>query len=258
MLLALALFVTQASAALPRPVEQDRLTVCLELARRDPATAIATASQWLGEANGAERALPQQCLGQAYVGLLRWEAARDAFLAGRDALGGVDPAGRARMGAMAGNAALAANDAEGALAALDVALADARLAGDGPLAGTISADRARAFVSQGWTDEAEDALEQARADAPQDAGVWLLSATLSRRLGDLAAAQGQIETAATLAPTDPAIGLEAGVIAALAGNDEAARKSLESVVALAPSGPEAASARAYLAQLGQGDRGSGR
>lgn len=250
MLFAIALLVTQAAApATLRPVEQDRLALCLDQARRDPPTAIATATQWVGESYGAGRALPQQCLGQAYVSLLRWEAARDAFLTARDALAGIDPLARARLGAMAGNAALAAADADGALAALDLALADAAIAGDKPLAGTISADRARAFVAQGWTDEASDALERARADAPQDADIWLLSATLSRRQDDLAAAQAQIETAAKLAPTDPAIGLEAGVIAARAGNDEAARKSFESVVALAPGGPEAVSARAYLAQI---------
>ena len=96
------------------------------------------------------------------------------------------------------------------------------------------------------------AREKARTDAPQNADAWLLSATLSRRLDDLAAAQGQIETAAALAPEDPAVGLEAGVIAALAGNDEAARKSWNSVLGLAPDAPEAAIARTYLGQLAEG------
>jgi Flp pilus assembly protein TadD len=82
--------------------------------------------------------------------------------------------------------------------------------------------------------------------------VWLLSATLSRRLGDLTVAQAQIETAATLDGNDPAIALEAGVIAELAGNEDAARKSWQSVVAVAPSSPEATSAKAYLAQIGGG------
>ena len=82
--------------------------------------------------------------------------------------------------------------------------------------------------------------------------MWLLSATLSRRTGDLKSAQAQIETAAGLAPSDPAVGLEAGVIAELAGNDDAARKSWNAVVALAPDGSEATSAKAYLAQIGGG------
>jgi tetratricopeptide (TPR) repeat protein len=253
-LTALALFgATQAvevATAAPGSAEQARLGQCLDQARTDPATAITTAGLWLIEARGAGKALPQQCLGQAYVSVLRWDAARDAFLAARDSALTDDHAVRARLGAMAGNAALAGNDLPAALADLDKAVADAGLAGDKPLAGSIAADKARALVALGRNDEAAATLLQARADAPQNADVWLLSATLSRRMSDLEAAQTQIETAAGLDPRDPAIGLEAGVIAALAGHDEAARKSWDAVVALAPDSPEAKSARAYLAEIG--------
>jgi tetratricopeptide (TPR) repeat protein len=250
---ALTLIVAQAAAVATAPAhtaEQARLAECLGQARTDPATAITTANLWLIESHGPGKALPQQCLGQAYVSVLRWDAAHDAFLAARDLTLSSDYAIRARLGAMAGNAALAGADLATARADLDKAVADAALAGDKPLAGSIAADKARALVALGRNDEAAATLEQARADAPQDADVWLLSATLSRRTNDLASAQAQIETAAGLAPTDPAIGLEAGVIAALAGNDEAARKSWEAIVALAPDGPEANSAKAYLDQIG--------
>jgi tetratricopeptide (TPR) repeat protein len=250
---ALALIVAQAATVATAPAhttEQARLAECLAQARTDPATAITTAGLWLIEANGAGKALPHQCLGQAYVSVLRWDAAHDAFLAARDAALSSDYAVRARLGAMAGNAALAGNDLATALADLDKAVADAALAEDKPLAGSIAADKARALVGLERADEAAATLQQARADAPQNADVWLLSATLSRRRGDLKDAQAQIEAAAGLAPKDPAVGLEAGVIAALAGNDEAARKSWAAVVALAPDGPEAKSARAYLAEIG--------
>ena len=253
LLSALALFAAQAAevaTAAPRTAEAARLSECLQQARTDPATAITTAGLWLNEAHDAGRALPQQCLGHAYSSLLRWPAAHDAFLAARDAALPSDYAVRARLGAMAGNAALGGNDFAAALADLERARADADLAGDKPLAGSIAADKARALVALKRIDEAAAALQQARADAPQDAQVWLLSATLSRRLGDLKSAQAQIEVAAGLAPTDPAIGLEAGVIAELAGNDEAARKSWNAVVAVAPATTEAASAKAYLAQVG--------
>jgi tetratricopeptide (TPR) repeat protein len=251
---ALALFgaaqAVEVATAAPGSAEQARLGQCLDQARTDPATAITTAGLWLIEARGAGKALPQQCLGQAYVSVLRWDAARDAFLAARDAALAGDHAVRARLGGMAGNAALAGKDFPAALSDLDQAVADAGLAGDKPLAGSIGADKARALVALGRNEEAAAALRQARADAPQDAGVWLLSATLARRTGDLEAAQAQIETAAGLDPRDPAIGLEAGVIAALAGNDDAARKSWDAVVALAPEAPEAKSAKAYLAEIG--------
>ena len=240
------------ATAAPNTSEQARLAECLDQARTDPATAIATAGLWLIEAHDTGKALPQQCLGQAYVSLLRWPAAHGAFLAARDAALASDYPVRARFGAMAGNAALAGEDFASALIDLDKAMADAALAGDKPLAGSIAADKARAQVGLGRNDDAAATLLQARADAPQNAEVWLLSATLSRRRSDLKDAQSQIEAAAGLASKDPAVGLEAGVIAALAGNDEAARKSWNAVVALAPDGPEAKSARDYLAEIGGG------
>jgi hypothetical protein len=239
----------EVATAVPHSGEQARLTECLDQARKNPATAITTAGLWLIEAHDAGKALPQQCLGQAYVSLLRWNAAHDAFLAARDAARPGDYAVRARLGAMAGNAALAGNDLPTALADLDKAQADGALAGDKPLAGSIAADEARALVGLGRNADASTTLAHARADAPQDAQVWLLSATLSRRTGDLKSAQSQIEAAAGLDPTDPAVGLEAGVIAELTGNDDAARKSWNAVAALTPDAPEAKSARTYLAQI---------
>jgi len=157
---------------------------------------------------------------------------------------------RARLGAMAGNAQLVSGDAAAALLSLDGAVVDARAAGVPALLGGIAVDRARALVALGKPQEAVSALAEARASQPGDAQTWLLSATLSRRLGDLAQAQSQIEAAAKLAPTDPDIGLEAGAIAVLSGHEDAARKSWDSVVAAAPASEAANRARAYLAQLG--------
>ena len=244
--LMLALFAAQAASALSL-AEQGRLTQCLDAARRDPPSAIATANEWLGESSGAARALPQQCLGQAYVSLLRWEAAEEAFLAARDAA--TDRAWRARLGAMAGNAALAAERWDAALAILDATIGDAAMAGEAALAGSISADRALALVGLDRLEAAGAALEQARADAPQNPEGWLLSATLARRQDDLSGAASFIAVAAALAPDDPRIALEAGTIAILANDEEAARRNWQRVRNLAPDSAEAAIAAGYLAQL---------
>ncbi len=252
-LLVAALALAQAASALPA-VEHERLALCQAAARSDPPTALVTASQWLAEAHGPGRSAPQQCFGVAYVSLLRWDAAHDAFLAARDALGNVDPAGRARLAAMAGNAALAGGLQAAALAAFDLARGDAAQAGDAGLGAGIEADRARALVALGRTGEAGEALERARADAPQDAAIWLLSATLSRREGRVEDASAQIRTAAALAPQDPAVALEAGLIAALAGQDEAALAHWRSVGALAPDSAEARIAATYLARLAQTEK----
>ena len=226
--------------------DQARLAECLEIARTDPTTAIATADDWLTGRSGSTIALPNQCLGIAYTRLSRWNAAQDAFARSRAASS--DPQAAARFGGMEGNAALAAGDNAGAEVAFLQAAALARQAGLTTLAGEIEADRSRALVALGRLDEAASALATAVRDAPQNADGWLLSATLTRRNGDLAAAQAAIETADALRPADPAIGLEAGVIAMLANHPDAARKSWNSVIVAAPDSAEAKVAQAYITQ----------
>jgi len=234
----------------PLPAPKTELDRCLALVAADPLQAVEAAEAWQRQAKGVPAAQAGHCLGVARGKLARWSEAESAFLAARDALGESDPRERARLGAMAGNAALAHGAAEAASAALDAAHADALAAGDKPLAADIATDRARALVALGRSDEAASALAEARTTLPASAEAWLLSATLSRRMGRLAEAQGQIEKAAALLPVDPDIGLEAGVIAVLSGRDEAARKSWRSVIAAAPDSDAAATAKGYLAQLG--------
>ena len=248
MLLALLAPILFAQAA-PLSLEDAQLRACMIEARTDPAAAITTASQWLQGLSGAPTSAPQQCLGFAYMGLLRWDAAAAAFIAARDVRLADDKAARARLGAMAGNAALAGGRGEAALALLQVAGADAAAVGDGELGGSIAADRARALVGLGRPLDAAQALASARELSPQNPTIWLLSATLARRMEDLESARGWIAIAAALDPVNPAVGLEAGVIAALGGSDDAARSSFQSVIDLAPRSAEADTARTYLAQL---------
>lgn len=232
---------------------ETRLADCLAAldAADDPDgdEASAAAEGWLAAARGHEAAEAGLCLGTARSRAEDWTGAEQAFLAALDQAGS-DRLLRTRLGAMAGNAALAAGAPDRALAALDTARSEAKGLGDPALLAPIALDRARALVALGRLIEAGTALGEARTAAPGDAEAWLLSATLARRQGRLAEAQTLIERAADLRPIDPAIGLEAGVIAVLAGRDEAARRSWQSVVDMAPDGPAAATARGYLAQLG--------
>jgi tetratricopeptide (TPR) repeat protein len=243
------LVLVQAAALAPSTLEDAQLRACMIEARSDPAAAITTASQWLQGLSGAPTSAPQQCLGFAYMGLLRWDAAAAAFIAARDARLIDDKAARARLGAMAGNAALAGGRNEAALALLQQAGGDAAAVGDGALGGSIATDRARAFVGLGRPLDGAQALASARELSPQDPTIWLLSATLARRMEDLESARGWIAIAAALDPANAAVGLEAGVIAALGGSDDAARASFQSVIDLAPRSAEADTARTYLAQL---------
>ncbi len=236
---------------LPQTFEApSRLHACLSTAAQDPDSAEDTANAWLREARGSQQAEPHLCLGWAYSTQARWDDAMRSFVAGRDIAAASDRVLRARLGAMAGNSALADDAPDRALPLLDVAHGDAVAAGNAHLAGDIAIDRARALVALKRDGDAATALAEARAASPDNAFGWLLSATLSRRLRKLAEAQAQIETAAQLAPLDPEIGLEAGVIAVLSGRNAAAAKSWQSVIRAAPNSPSADTARGYLAQMG--------
>lgn len=226
---------------------RDRLKECLGGARNSGANTIKQAQSWLLSAKGLDRAQAGHCLGVAQWESGNYAQAAASFTAARDAMPPANLAYRAQLGALAGNAALLAEDHSQALVLLDAARADAKDAQH--LTGEIAIDRAHALVALNRLSEASLALGEARAAQPDNPSAWLLSATLSRRQGDLTNAQTQIERAAAIAVIDAAIGLEAGIIAALSGRDEAARKSFESVIALAPDSEQAAQAKAYLAQL---------
>ncbi len=235
----------------PAPTQRSRLEYCLDSATNTPVDAIDDAETWRDAVQGSALAEPNLCLGSAHARLEHWDEAEAAFLIGRDMAAENDRELRAKLGAMAGNAALALGGWERALAPLDMALADAKVASDLKLTGEVQIDRARALVALKREAEASDALIEARTSAADNGLAWLLSATLSRRQGKLAPAQAQIATAAELAPRDPEVGLEAGVIAMLAGNEAAARKSWQSAIATAPASEAAATAKGYLAQLGE-------
>lgn len=226
------------------------LEECFELVESDPARAHVIAQVRRDASEGPERVLANHCLGLAATQLERWAEARQAFEDGLEELPEEEAAMRARLGAMAGNAALASGDAQAALPLLANARSDARRAAAGELEAGAAKDEARALVTLGRTDEAEASLRDAIRLTPVDGESHLLLATVLRRLGRLSDAQQAITSAAEASPDNPAVGLEAGVIAVLDGRDEAARQSWQSVIALAPESGEADSARAYLQQLG--------
>lgn len=226
------------------------LETCLDQLEQDPARAHAMAQIRRSETSGADRVLANHCLGTASAELGLWDDARAAFAAARAETPDDEARTRARFAALAGNAALAGGDAQGAHDLLTMAETDARTAKAAPLEAIAATDRARALVTLGRGEEALGALESATRLAPERSEGWLLKATLLRRLDQLAEAQVAIQQAAALAPANTDIGLEAGVIAVLGGRDAAARASWQSVIELAPDSPAAATAKDYLAQLG--------
>ncbi|AOL24949.1 Tetratricopeptide repeat-containing protein [Erythrobacter litoralis] len=230
------------------PVSQ-WLKSCLEQVVDDPARAHAKAQIRRNETFGEQRVIANHCLGVAATELGLWDDARAAFLAARDETPQGEARTRARFGAMAGNAALAAGDPASALTLLAAAEDDARTAASASLEAIAALDRGRALVALDRPEDALAALRDATRLAPTSGEAWLLEATLLRRLERLDEAQAAIERAVELVPMDGAVGLEAGVIAVLAGREEAARESWESVIATQPESLAAKTAKAYLAQL---------
>ena len=212
--------------------------------------ALASARNWGARELGSARAEPLLCQGAALGAGGDWAGAEVAFRQGHGLAPTSEPVLRARLLAMAGNAALALGAAERALPDLTAAGGALAMAGEKRLASGVTVDRARALVALKRQDEAATALDEACKADPDNGEAWLLSATLERRGGRLWAAQTAIEQAARVQPEDADVGLEAGVIAMLAGREDAARKSWNSVLATAPDSPAAKTARGYLAQLG--------
>ena len=98
--------------------------------------------------------------------------------------------------------------------------------------------------------KARSDLDAAAKLVPQDPLIWLLSASLARRTGDLDRARTDIAEAARLSPDDASVALEAGNIAAMMGNDAAARTAWEAAVKIAPEGPQGKAAAKALEQFG--------
>lgn len=226
-------------------VGDDPVQTCAARAEADPAGAADNARALVARTSGIDRALASHCLALALSAQELWPDAAQALAAARAALPAGNASYAARLALAEGSAHLAAGDAAAALAALG----SAPMVDDPQLASAIAVDRSRALVALGDDGRAATALDEARSADPDNHEAWLLSATLSRRMGQLDRAQQQIERAAILRPSGPEIGLEAGVIAALAGRDDIALRSWRSVIETAPGTPSALTAADYIAQL---------
>lgn len=245
MILPIALLLTQA-AAQPDPAQQAQFVQCMEAAQADAQAAVETANDWMAAGGG----LPaRMCLATALSLSGRAQAALTAFEDGARLGDQTSPRAGAPFWAMAGTAALTLRQYDVARAHLDTAIARGTLSPS--ILGVALSDRARVRVATEDLPGARSDFDAALTAAPQDGSIWLLSATLARRMQDFARAQADIQQAAALTPRDPAVALEAGNIAWLTGNDAAARRSWESAIAIAPQSAAAVTARERIAQLEQ-------
>ncbi|NRD88500.1 hypothetical protein C8024_02015 [Sphingopyxis sp. BSNA05] len=221
-----------------------RFNQCIDQAADDPDNGLLAANKWQIEGGGY---LARNCLGFAYAEREEWAEAVAAFVLAAEGAEAADDERAAIFWSQAGNAALAGGDHAAALKYLGSALEQNSL--DGLLKGEVHLDMARIHVAMDQYDAAKQQFVLVHELVPEDPLGWLLSATLARRMGDLALAKSDIAVAARLAVTDPAIALEAGNIAYEAGDVENARINWEQAVKFGPDSPSASTANHYLGQL---------
>jgi tetratricopeptide (TPR) repeat protein len=225
-------------AAAPPPVD------CPALLKEDPAKALDIANGRILQGGGFSA---KQCAALAFAAMGKWPAAAAAFEQAAREAAHDKAAVAADLWVQAGNAHLAAGQAQEAVGALDAALLSGTLSGQA--SGEAHLDRARAQVALGKLTQARIDMDDALKLVPQDPLAWLLSASLARRLGDLERAQADIDHAAQLSPDDASVALEAGRIALMAGAPDAARVAFEGAVRNQPGSEAAKAAQAELDRL---------
>lgn len=238
------------AAAPPASPPGAQARTCLDLARADPARAVAAADDWRKKGGGLDAA---QCGALALAGLERWSEAAVSFEAAALEAGRLHDLRAPDYWAQAGNAWLAGGDPARARKDFDTALADPALAPR--LKGEVHLDRARASVAAGDAAGARVDIDRALALVAADPVAWYLSAALARRQNDLARARNDIGRALALAPEDPQLLLEAGTIAGAGGDAEAARGLYARAARAGPSTEAGkAAAAALAADSGQAPR----
>ena len=243
---ALAIAALQPAAPAQPQNRNDRLRACIALVSTAPGQAAAEAQAWVEE-GVAGRLMARRCLGLAFAAQGQWASTATVYeQAAQEAEATNDP-GRAGFRAQAGNAWLAAGEAQRALQALDAALTNAGL--DQAQRGQALLDRARAQVALGHADRARTDLDTALQLVPSEGIAWYLSAALARRAGDQARAATDIARARQLAPEDPDILLLAGTIVGQGGNMNEAYALYRRVVELAPDSEAGRQAAASLATV---------
>lgn len=235
-------------AELDPALDAKRYDGCVRAIPTDAKAAEEFALQWQSKGGG----LPaRHCLGLAQMELGNHAAAAQTFARAAQAAEAQKAPQSADFWGQAGNAALLAGDAKGAVGYFNSAIVAA-----GEFAPIRSAnlliDRARAHVELANLPAARADLDRATGLAPNEPTGWLLSATLARRQNDITRARADVARAAALAPADPDIQFEQGAILAASGDLSAARTQWDALIAAAPQSEAAALARKARAALPTG------
>lgn len=244
--LAIALMLVSAPAAaqLDSTLDSTRYEGCVNAVKADPAKAEQYAVEWQALGGGLP-AKHCQALAQLERG---YHAAAAATLSSAASMAEVQKSPMASdLWGQAGNAALLAGDAKGAVGHFNSAIV---AAGEFSPRRTASllVDRARAQVELKSEPLARADLIRAMELDPQEPIAFTLASALARRANDMALASRYIARASELAPSDPDVMLEQANVAAANGDMEGARQLWGLIQKAAPSSDAAKIAARELAR----------
>lgn len=224
--------------------DAERLLACLQLADDDPQAAIAEGARWLLVNNGVDAEL---CTANGYEAAGQWSEAEQAYLRAARVAEGTGDVRHLAIVASAGRTALAQGEAATAKTRFDQVLASETISDE--VRGNVLAERARAHVGLDDGNAAQADLMAAQRLLPNEPAIWLLSATLARRQGDLDAAGDFIDRALELDQRDPATLLEAGNIAIRLNAFNVAREAWGRASEIAPASQAGQAAARNIARL---------
>jgi tetratricopeptide (TPR) repeat protein len=183
----------------------------------------------------------------ALLGANQSDEARAAFVAGLAELGEDEHAYRARLGALAGLAAMSTGDTDAAYGLIADARADALVAGAEALALNLALDQARAAEASGRLEIAAQLLADIRARDPANVAGWLYSAQTARAQGRFDEASAFLERGQALHPDDEELAIESALLARDMGDRDLARARFQAIVE--GGGRYAPIARQFLDEL---------
>ncbi|SJZ81815.1 hypothetical protein SAMN02745126_02410 [Enhydrobacter aerosaccus] len=215
----------------PTPDNLRQYTECMSLARSEPMRAVPQAERWMNKGGGLGA---RHCLAIATFEAGRYTRAADQLEAIARDMGEQRPGLRAELWAQAGQAWIAAGQADkAALAqsrALDLKKDDADL----------WVDRALSYATTNEWPRAVSDFDQALILRPNDVEILVLRSAAWRYAGNLARSLADAQVALKIAPDNTAALLERGFTYSARGDRAKAQADFTKVVKLVPPGSEAA------------------
>jgi tetratricopeptide (TPR) repeat protein len=215
----------------PTPNHARRYAECMQQARREPLKALPLAEKWKAEGGGLGA---RHCVAIAMFGSGRFVPAATQLEAIERDMRNERPGLRAELLAQAGQAWMAADQAENAASAQSRAL-DLK-----PDDADLWIDRGLSYAAMRAWPRAISDFDRALAIEPYKVEILVLRAASWRNAGNPARAQADADRALTIAPDNPDILLERALALQAQGDQKSAAADLAKVLKRAPAGSDTA------------------